>query len=116
MDRGRKYETSEVGIFNWSLRQPFAGIAGSEDETGNLVARIISLAVPELQWITCIIRSELELDIDDYAVYISGTPTVIAGVVGDVIGYSIHLSLYPRDGLEARTGNTELAGHPGMGD
>jgi endo-beta-N-acetylglucosaminidase D len=106
-----KYEKKGTGIFNWTLPTPFAGIAGSKDEASELAARVVNIVVPELRWLTKHIGAELELDIDDYSVYVSGSPVVIDGMGGSAIGYSIHVSIYPRYDPETREGDTGVAGH-----
>lgn len=110
MARNQFTTNKENGIFNWSLRNPFHGVKASQDETDEVVARIINLALPQLPGIVGSAISELELDLEDYALYIVGSPTVIARMGGSSIGYSIHVSVYPRPDTLDGKGNPELVG------
>lgn len=116
MDGNSSYAEKETGTFNWDLRQPFLGVEDVEDQAGELAARVVNLALPELHWITGLIREQLELGLDDYAVYITGTPVRIARLGGETIGYSVHLSIHPRFASVSGPAATELVGRAGMGN
>jgi hypothetical protein len=116
MDGDNGHAESKTGEFNWSLRSPFHGIEGTEDEAGDLVARIYNLVVPELYWITKLVRGQLELALEDYAVYISGTPVRITRLGSETLGYSIHISVHPNFANVSGPEATELVGRAGMGD
>jgi hypothetical protein len=110
MDGNTSHAKQETGTFNWDLRHPFLGVENSENQAGDLAARVVNLLVPELQWITGIVREQLELGLDDYAVYISGTPVRIARLGSEAIGYSIHVSIHPRFAPQSGPAATELVG------
>lgn len=115
MDGNKSHAKQETGTFDWDLRHPFLGVEDVTDQASELAARVVNLLVPELQWITGLIRGQLELGLDDYAVYISGTPVSIARLGGEAIGYSVHVSIHPRFAPQSGPDATELVGRAGMG-
>ena len=110
MGQGKFYADRKTGTFNYANSNPFSGLAIGEEQASDVVARCVNEIIPLVPGITDVIGKELELDVDSYAVHVTGTPVITSRVGGSVVGYSIHVSIYARPDVERREGDSVLAG------
>jgi hypothetical protein len=83
-------------IINIGYPNPVAGFEDAKKPSRGLVAGIIDKLVGISSGLETVLGKLLEYDVEDYAVYIHGTPSDTSTLGGRGIGYSIVVSIYPR--------------------
>lgn len=91
----REFFDHENQRFNISEYGPIPGTQDIEDRCYPLVRSLIGSLAANASGIESCLAESLELDASDYSIYIAGTPVDLSRMDGEVIGYSVIVSIYP---------------------